>query len=196
MTTIYMVRHGETEFNKRKVYYGWSDPLLTPEGEQQCRNVKEKLKKVNFDAIVTSTLERTICSAQIITGTKRENLDMYDELKELNFGLWEGKNYKEIEKCFNEEWICWIKDWIGFCIPEGESFDIFYKRVKTCLIKLLDIYKNKNILLVCHEGTLKIIAILLLNMQIEDYWKFTFEFGMFSKFEIEEDFTVIKKINC
>jgi alpha-ribazole phosphatase len=127
---------------------------------------------------------------------KDKKILQYDELKEINFGKWEGMHYTQVKESFYEEWALWSKDWINYCIPEGESFYIFYKRVEACFHKILLENQDKTILVVAHEGTLKIIAIILLKMKIEDYWSFCFEYGKYSNFEIHQELAVIKKINC
>ena len=85
MTNIYLVRHGETELNRKKVYYGWTDVPLTLEGERQCTEVREKLKGIAFDQVITSPLLRTLNSTEIITGLSRDEFKIYKELKEINF---------------------------------------------------------------------------------------------------------------
>lgn len=186
MTNIYLVRHGETELNRKKVYYGWTDVPLTFQGKAQCQVIKEKLKDIIFDVVISSPLIRTIQSSEIITGLNKDEFKIYPELKELNFGKWENLHYTEIEKTYNEEWLKWAKDWQGFCMPEGESFNIFYNRIKLCFDKILEKYKDKTILIVAHQGVLKIIAILILNLKVEDFWTFTFEFGTYTHLQIDK----------
>ena len=196
MTNIYLVRHGETELNRSKVYYGFTDVPLNSHGETQCQVLKQKLINVNFDMVITSPLIRTVNSAEIITGLTKKNIHKYKNLKELNFGKWEDMHYKNIEKEYPKEWKAWCKDWQNYCIPEGESFISFHHRVKLCFDEIQKKIQGKTVLIVGHEGALKIIASLLLNLTIEDYWRFTFEFGTYSLFQTEDNLAVIKKINC
>lgn len=195
MINLYMARHGETKSNQKKVYYGWTDVPLTQNGVKQCEGLRDKLHPVNFDVVISSSLERALNSAEIIGDVNRNEIVVYDGLKELNFGKWEELHYKDIEEKYNDDWNSWTHDWENFCIPEGESFSELYKRVKKCLYEILEKYKDKTILLVCHQGTLRIISTILLNMKVSDCWAFTFEFGMFTLLEIQEDMTIIKKIN-
>lgn len=195
MINLYMARHGETKLNKEKVYYGWTDVPLTFNGVKQCEGLRDKLSNVEFDAVISSFLERALNSAEIISTKARDNIAIYDRLKELNFGKWEKLHYRDIEERYNEDWLSWINDWENFCIPRGESFSDLYKRVKECFEEILERYKDKTILLVCHEGTLRIISTILLNMKVADYWSFTFEFGMFTLFEIQDELAIIRKIN-
>ena len=167
MTCLYLVRHGETELNKEKVYYGFSNPPINYSGELQCEKVKNSLSHTDFDVIISSPLERALKSAEIISSFSRENFVIYEELKELNFGLWEGKHYSQVEKEFNEEWKHWSEDWINYEIPKGESFIMFYNRVKQCTEEIVKKYENKKILIVAHGGTMKVISTVLLNMDLE-----------------------------
>lgn len=195
MINIYLVRHGETDLNRKKVYYGFTDVPLNSQGEAQCKRLKQKLINVKFDTVITSPLIRVVNSAEIITGLNKENFQIYNQLKELNFGKWEGMHYKDIEKEYPNEWNEWCKDWQNYCIPEGESFESFYERVKICFNQIQQVLKVGNVLIVGHEGVLKIIASIILNLEIENYWQFTFEFGTYSIFEIEDKLAVIRKIN-
>ena len=196
MTRLYMVRHGETDLNIKKVYYGFTDVSLNKLGEIHCENVRDKLCEVNFDVVVSSPLKRAMQSAKIISSLNRSDIIIYEGLKELNFGTWENKYFKDIEKEYEADWKLWMKDWINFTFPQGENFKALYRRVKACLEDILLNYDGNNILLIGHEGTLKIIAMVLLNINMEDYWRLTFEFGAYSMFEVNENFAILKKINC
>ncbi len=195
MTYLYLVRHGETELNKEKVYYGFSNPPINLSGELQCEKVKNSLLDTDFHVVISSPLERALRSAEIISSLSRENFVIYQELKELNFGLWEGKHYSQVEKEFSEQWKYWSEDWINYEIPKGESFIMFYNRVKQCIEEIVRKYENRKILIVAHGGTMKVISTVLLNLNLEDYWKFSFEAGTYSMFEINENNVVLKKIN-
>jgi len=195
MINIYLARHGETELNKKKVYYGFTDVPLNSKGETQCQALKQKLINVKFDTVITSPLIRVVNSAEIITGLKKENFKLYKDLRELNFGKWEDMHYWEIEKEYPDEWKAWCKDSEGYCTPNGESFKVFYERVKFCFEGIQKEITGENVLIVGHEGVLKIIASIILNLRIKDYWRFTFEFGTYSLFEVEDNFAVIRKIN-
>lgn len=196
MTRLYLARHGETNLNIKKVYYGFTDVYLNKLGKIHCENIREKLSEVSFDVVVSSPLERAIQSAEIISSLNRSEIISYEGLKELNFGKWENKHFKELQAEYEVEWKLWIEDWINFSFPQGENFKALYARVKACLEEILLSYEGKNILLIGHDGTLKIITMILLNMNMEDFWRLTFEFGAYSMFEINEGFGILKKFNC
>jgi alpha-ribazole phosphatase len=195
MIKLYLARHGETDLNIKKVYYGWLDVSLNTKGISQCLYLRDKLAHAHFDEVFSSDLSRAFSSAMIMSGYGIEKITKLEELNELNFGKWEGMHYRDIEKSYSEEWNAWSSDWQNYTIPDGESFKDFYFRVKSGLENILN-NEDKTLLLVAHEGTLKIISTILLNLNIEDYWKFSFEFGKYSLFEIEDGHVTIRNINC
>ncbi|WP_085829418.1 histidine phosphatase family protein [Clostridium massiliodielmoense] len=199
MTSLYLARHGESELNTKKVYFGVTNCELTSKGILECNNLNKKLSQLNeldFDVIITSSLKRAIDSCKIIANCSYKDLIIFEEFKELDFGKWEGLSYKEITKIYPKEWDQWLKDWKNAYPTEGENFKTFYKRVKNALEFILKEYKDKKILLVCHQGTLRVITSILLGLDEDGYWRFSFEYGMYSLFEIVDDFAILKKINC
>ncbi|KGM99183.1 alpha-ribazole phosphatase [Clostridium botulinum] len=195
MTSLYLARHGESELNVTGVYFGATNCPLTQKGKNQCIELREKLSDVKFDVIITSPLIRAFHSSELISNVLREDIIVMNGLMELDFGAWEGMHYKDIEEKYSSQWELWIKAWVNASPPNGESFKDFYTRVKISLENILSKYKDKKILVVCHQGTLRVIASILLDMNINGYWRFAFDYGKYSLFEITDGYAVLKKIN-
>lgn len=195
MISLYLARHGESELNVKKVYFGSTDCNLTEKGIYECKELKERLINTKFDVVISSNLKRALNSAEIVSNKIQDDIVIYEDLNEIDFGKWEKMNYTEIEKMYKLEWKNWINDWKNYAPPQGESFFYFYKRVKKCIEEILEKYKDNKILLVCHEGTLKLITVILLKLPLDAYWSFSFEYGKYSLFEIKDDFPVVRKIN-
>lgn len=193
---LYLVRHSETDLNQKQVYYGWTNTPLNYEGKRQCELLHKKLIDISFDTVISSPLSRAIDSARLITGAAPEAIIRCEGLREFNFGEWEGRHYQEVaEKC-PDEWAQWCNDWQNYCIPGGESFYIFYQRVKKEFETILKIYNDKErILIISHQGTLRVIAGLLLRMNPEDLWRLDFDFGSYTMFEFNRDIPVLRKMN-
>lgn len=193
---LYLVRHGATVVNEKGLYQGWTDAALTETGKRQCELVKEKLSRVKFDTVISSPLERAVSSAQIIAGIPRNYIITNEALKEINFGAWEGLSFCEAEQKYPAEGRAWCTDWINCGPPQGENFAVFYQRVVVGLEQIINCYPGKTVLLVSHDGTLRCIINRLLDLPTEAFWRFSFEFGCYSKLEINQGITVLKKINC
>ena len=195
MTTyLYLVRHGETTLNESKVYYGSIDCPLNDRGIVQAEELR-KIFKNNFDVVISSPLSRAIDTARLLSGLNARDIIIDEGLKEIDFGLWEGLHYKEISIKFENEWNEWVNDWKNVAPPKGERFLDQYNRVSKSLNHILESFKNERVVIVSHQGCLRIIASILLNMEDRGFWSFAFDPGAYSLFEISDSNVTIRKIN-
>ena len=100
MIKLYLVRHGETDGNVQQWYQGSTDVPLNARGIAQAKCLSQFLKQVHFDGIYSSTLQRARLTAELVAKPHGLQVHAYDELREINFGVWEGHTYKEI----TEQW--------------------------------------------------------------------------------------------
>jgi len=196
MTHLYLMRHGETEHNTKGVYYGWTDLRLNENGIKQAENLARILGHISFDTVISSPLKRARETAVIAGKLPEEKIVLDERLKELNFGSWEGKHYREIQKEDPENWDRWVRDWKEGAPPGGESFSSMFRRVSESVQEMLEKYAGQTLLVVTHQGCLRIIISILLHLGQEGYWHFTFTQGTYSLLEIENGFCIVKKINC
>ena len=195
-TELYLIRHGETELNTTGVYYGWTDCGISEKGIMQAEDLADILQNVSFDAVISSSLIRAVVTAAIVSGYTPDEIIKDERLRELNFGDWEGLHHSEVSKKHKKEWDKWSSDWINVAPPRGESFFELYNRVKSSIEDILGGYKGKKVLIVSHQGTMRIIPMILLGLTSEAYWSFTAEQGRYSHYEIDDmGNCVVKKIN-
>lgn len=196
MTELYLIRHGETELNTKGVYYGWTDCELSEKGMMQAEDLSDILQNVTFDAVISSSLIRAIATAVIVSGFAPDEIIKDNRLRELNFGDWEGMHHTDVKENHKEAWKNWSSDWKNAAPPKGESFFEIYIRVKSCIEEILEKYKGKKVLIVSHQGVMRIIPMILLGLTEEAYWSFTSEQGRYSHYEIDEKGQcIIRKIN-
>lgn len=93
--TIYLVRHGETEWNVSKTIQGQRDIPLNQKGEVQARQLRDKLKAIHFDAVYSSDLIRARRTAEILNMERELAIATTQALRERSFGLYEGKPMNE-----------------------------------------------------------------------------------------------------
>jgi len=125
--TIFLVRHGETEWNRARRYQGWSDSPLTARGVAQAEAIGRRLRTLPEAAdaeIVASPIGRARRTAEIIaqclgrTGPLR-----FDErLREISLGSWDGLNRVEIRARMGDKFVEF--EWY-FLTPDGENYDGF-----------------------------------------------------------------------
>ncbi|MGB9682591.1 MAG: histidine phosphatase family protein, partial [bacterium] len=105
-TTIFLVRHGESIYGEERLC-GWSDVPLSDTGREQARTLALRLRGTDLQRILCSDRERTIETANIINTYHKLPIEIIPEIRELNYGLWEGKSWEEIEEEFPEEYSAW-----------------------------------------------------------------------------------------
>jgi broad specificity phosphatase PhoE len=129
--TIFLVRHGETEWNRARRYQGWRDSPLTKRGIAQAEAIGQRLRALPeaTDAeIVTSPIGRARRTAEIIAQCLgRTAQPRFDErLREISLGSWDGLNRVEIQSRMGEKFAEF--EWY-FRTPDGESHAEFSRRI-------------------------------------------------------------------
>ncbi len=143
------IRHGQTYWNKNGIMHGQYDIPLNENGIKQAKSITIELKNEHYDMCFCSPLSRAKKTALHILYYHRNTKIIYDDrLKELNKGLLEGKHLNS-EKMLKDENPNILAKY------NIESKIDFFKRVSNLFSYIESNYKNKNILIVAHSGTIK-----------------------------------------
>lgn len=190
---LYLIRHGETILNEKRCYYGFTDPSLNERGIRQAECLKKILGKIPFDQAICSPLIRAKNTAEIVLGEKKNLLMTADDLKEQNFGIFEGKTYEELRAEYPDELDAWNQNFSTYRIPGGESFSDVRHRVDDFVRKLPT--GSGTMLLAAHKGTLGHLLASLLGLPLEGYWNFVFDQGAYSCVDLEDGYAIVRKLN-
>jgi len=158
--TLYLVRHGETEWNVQKINQGQSESSLTEIGIKQAKETAEKLKNVKFDAIFSSDLSRAYKTAEIVRLDRNIVIQTSKLLRERAHGSFEGKHddvFKETlkEKLKERENLTGQEYYSFRLTPEVETDEELINRFLKQLKEIAVMYPNKNVLVVTHAGCIK-----------------------------------------
>ena len=151
MTEIYIVRHGETEWNRRNKVIGQCDPPLSPQGRIAVKKLAKNLStKAPFDIVYSSQLKRARESASIIAYQLGYNkkIRASKALQEIDYGILLGMQ-KEIAKQMFPQY----HNDAEFVHPQGESFNDLYKRVVSFAKKMPR--SKKKVLIVTYAGCMR-----------------------------------------
>ncbi len=158
---LFLVRHGETSWNKEGRFQGSIDIELSETGLNQAEKISERLKEQEFDYIISSPLKRAKVTAETISKHHSNKIILDSNLKERSFGDYEGKRHEELD------WEEYEKaEILHRKAPNGESISELVYRVNNTLDNLD--YDKKNILLVSHGGTMRALLYSLLNISLEE----------------------------
>ena len=148
---LYVVRHGETQFNVEKRYAGQTDIPLNERGIEQAKELAKKLEKEPIDVIVTSSLLRARMTAeQVMEYHKEIPLVVMDEFKEVCVGVYEGLTREEVQERYPELWARNCTRQLDDAPTDGETTRQVDSRVAKGLAILKEKYPEKRVLLVCH----------------------------------------------
>lgn len=179
MTRLYLIRHGETDWNRQGRWQGQADVPLNDCGRQQARQVAEKLAEVSFDAIYTSDLIRASEVARIIARAKGDRIPIVLEprLREIHQGEWQGLLVQEIQSRYAEAFRQQRVDPSMVAAPGGETALQVRQRALQAVRDLLAAYPHGNVALVSHGFTIAVLLTYFYRLPMEKVWELVPENG-------------------
>ena len=159
---LILVRHGETIHNAAGIAQGWQDSQLSEKGESQVRKLANRLLAYGADALFSSPLNRALATAKAISDVTGLPITPLEDLREMNYGEWEGKSFLEVRK--NDEPI--FRRWIAeddFPCPNGESHKDVLARMKRAFEAVSTAARP---VVVTHGTAIRVGATALLNVPL------------------------------
>lgn len=154
MTKLWLVRHGQTDWNVEARYQGQTDVPLNATGVEQAQALAAEFADQNFDAIFSSPLQRARLTAEIIAAGLFLPVRTDDRLIEIHQGQWEGEIYYDLLERFPNEMRARREDPYRFRPPEGESAAEVAARASQAADEIYHLYPHGNVIVVSHALTL------------------------------------------
>lgn len=170
MISIYITRHGQTQWNIQKRLQGQGNSELTEIGILGAENLRDRFEDIDIDCIISSPLQRTVHTSEIIRGNKEIPIYLEDGLMEIDVGDFSGKTLEElkIESPLLVDKI--LTDPYNTSYPKGENLLEFYNRCVDALKKIASEYDGKTVLVVTHGGVLKALQYYIKGEMIPVDW--------------------------
>lgn len=170
-TKLFLVRHGETEWNRLGKFQGCIDINLSQEGIVQAKCVSKRFNG-NFDRIYASPLKRAYNTAEIICENKGIKPSLAHDLREVNFGQWEGLTIKDIMNDFPDEFHKWRYDHKEGPMCGGDlSIRQASIRATNAVKEIVSKHKGEKVIVVAHGGIIRAALIGLFDWNITMYHK-------------------------
>ena len=168
-TRLYLVRHGATQLTAEDRFSGAANVFLSDEGRAQVEHLAHRLTDDHISAVYCSPLDRTVKTASIIAKPHHLEPITNDGLREISHGHWEGLTRKEVEERHPEEYAAWESDPFAFAPEGGESGISVLARALPVIREIVVSHKDKNVLVVSHKATLRLIISSLLGFDARGY---------------------------
>lgn len=213
---IYLVRHGETPWNEEMRYQGQTDVPLSERGRKQADALREAHFRgniagsdpIHWAKVYSSDLKRALETAKIILGTQdkshiagsdptHKEITLCKDLREINYGVFEGVLLEDIKKNYAEILQQWWRDPQKARIPDGESLEELKERVLRCYHNIVESHKetDAHILIVSHGGPLRIIFMDVLEFSLSQARSFRVDNTSLSIVEYKNNRPVLTLLN-
>ena len=171
MTTVYIVRHGETDLNRLGRFCGSTNKPLNERGIAQAETLRAPMSKIALDRIYSSSLDRAVKTAECIRGGRDIEIVTMDSLQEIDCGEWEGLRRDEIEARWQGGIGIWENTPDLLRMEGGETFEQVQNRVMRSVIDIVNGNRGKKIAISCHMLVIQLIMTKILQAPLRDVWK-------------------------
>ncbi|WP_370838819.1 histidine phosphatase family protein [Intestinibacter bartlettii] len=193
--TIYIVRHGQTEWNLLGKTQGHGNSDLTPKGIEQAELLADSMTKYPIDYIYSSDLGRAYQTAEIIGNKLNIELEKTEALREMNFGTWEGRIIKDIIEEDPELYKMWRNEPHLAKIPQGETLSQIKERTDAFIKEINEKYDGKHIVLVTHSLCARIMLLSFLDSDVKNIYRINQANTALNIIELRDYGPVVMKMN-
>lgn len=193
MRKLYLIRHGHTIDNENFRYSGFSDCDLSEVGRKQVKQLTEYLKQFDVDKIYASTSKRTSQTIGDFAELKKKDIVLMEDLREMNFGIFDGLNLEEIKSKYPKEASEMMMADHLYSFPKGENIAQMYARNVSAFNEIMRESKDFDSVMVCaHMGTIRNLLSHLVSDSYDLHWHFKVGNASVSEIEFYDKFPVIE----
>ncbi len=174
MPSLYLVRHGHTEYSDAGAIAGSSDVALSQAGRDAVAMVADSLDVASISAFHASSLQRATDTAALL-GSSNTLEDA--RLAELDFGDWEGKTWQEVHDENPDHLSQWSENWVEQAPPGGETFQALANRADSWLEEVTALPDEERLVVAAHGGTIRALLCLALDLPLSCAMRFSVDYA-------------------
>ena len=172
---LYLIRHGESEWNRLSRYTGKQDIPLSELGREQANRLAERLAAEKLPAIYASPLQRARETANIIGRLTRTRVVIEPGLAEIDHGRWEGLTTPQVIQEFPADHARWRAQPHTVVMPQGESLGDVMRRADASLNRILAEQDRGKIAICSHDAVIRVLLLKTLGLSFEHFWEWSLE---------------------
>ncbi len=196
MTTIIMVRHGQTEWNRVERFRGRADVPLNETGLEQARATGERVAASwRPVAVYSSPLSRAVKTAEAIASHFNLPVQVHPNLIDIHYGQWQGLTPEEVRERWPDALATWYEAPHQAQIPEGETLDELRTRAMAVVHELSARHPSQTIVIVGHTVINRIILLGILGLGNERFWRIKQDTCAINVFEAEDGIFTLVSLN-
>jgi len=194
MTTVYLVRHGQTAWNREEVFRGRADISLNEIGRKEALLTGQYLRGARVDLVYSSPLSRAVETAEAIAQYQGKEVLILDGLIDIDFGRWQGVSHEVVRERHGELYRQWKDTPHLVRFPGGESLEEVRERALTAIHEVIRDHPDETLVMVSHRVVNKIVICGLLGLDNSHFWQVGQDTGCINVLEFGEGFT-LRRLN-
>ena len=156
MTTLLLVRHGESEANRNDIFAGHFDADLENRGLKQAQKTAEYIKEnYKVDKVYSSDLKRAFKTGKCIADLIGVEILPTDRLREIGAGKWDGMKFSDLQKYYKKEYDMWMNDLGNAHCPDGETVKGLGDRIMNELTRIAEENDGKTVVVATHATPIR-----------------------------------------
>jgi broad specificity phosphatase PhoE len=195
MTRIYLVRHGQTEWNRELRFRGRADITLDENGRKQASAISDALTGKGINAIYTSPLRRSIETARPVAAVFHLEIENHQGFIDINYGEWEGLAYDEVRQRYANLYREWEERPHLVKFPNGESLEEVRRRSVAAFMEVVEKNSGNSIIIIPHRVINKVLLCALLGISNAYFWSIRQDTGCINVIEYSNRRFVLVRMN-
>ena len=192
---LYLVRHGQTDWNKAKVFRGRADRPLSDLGRAEALAVGEALKDVPVDMIYASPLKRARQTVEPLAHYQGKKIRSLPGVIDIDYGSWSGNADADVAKAYPKLYAAWKKRPETVIFPKGESLARVATRTMAALRELARNHPGKTVVVASHRVVCKVAALKLLGLPLDRFWDLRQDVACINLFEYQPPRVIVHLLN-
>lgn len=168
---LFLVRHGETNWNRSEVFRGRVDVELNERGIDQARRTGTALKDIELAAVYTSPLSRACQTARSIALPHGLEVEIVEELTDIDFGSWQGLSHQEVIAKYPDMYRLWKTAPHQVCFEGGETLGDVLERSVAVINRIIECHRDHNVAVVSHRVVTKVLLCHYIGLSAAHFWR-------------------------
>lgn len=193
---LYLIRHGETDYNRKDLFRGRADLPLNDVGRAQAVRLGEYFRGIGIDAVYASPLKRAMHTASSIAKATEKEVVPLREFVDIDYGEFTGRSVEDVRDQFPEAFHLWKNEAEKAVFPKGESIAEVSERLRKGLELLLSRHEGNTVLLTGHKVINRITICEALGFGASCLWRFDQSNAAVNLIEWIDGFSVLRFHNA
>lgn len=193
--SVWLIRHGQADWNLARRYMSFSDRPLTPFGHRQAQALARFFASRKVDVIVHSGLARTQATALAIRNGRAIPVECDPRWREASHGAWEGLTYREVVQRYCDDAARRFADPVHHAPPGGERLATMGARVFAAWHDLGARFAGQRIVVVTHGGPIQAVLCMLFNTPLQEHWRWRVDLGSATGIDCYPTTTILRTVN-